>query len=119
MGSSRVTQSAGSFSVVLPAPAPITSSFECVFDVVMVAAYPRWTGSHLRRARGGGVPSGARRHEPAQRHLGDAARNGCLLGPRGLEEAPPGRDVRAGLEHRPALALGHAAPHAPLELVVQ
>src|SRR4051812_1205624 len=36
----------------------------------------------------------------------------------GLEHGPPG-GVRTAAEQRPALPLGHAAPHAPLDLVVE
>src|SRR4051812_23985968 len=40
------------------------------------------------------------------------------LGAGGLEHGPPG-GVRTATEERSALTLGHAAPHAPLDLVVE
>ena len=85
------------------------------------------------RAARGSAPRCADRRPLSGRAAADAAarcdgvsgsrcrssRRWLVLVAGGLEQPPPGRDVRPAAQQRPALALGHAAPDAELDPVVQ
>src|SRR3954469_17339882 len=49
----------------------------------------------------------------------DDLEHALVLAPRGLEQATPRLDVRATAQQCAALTLGHAAPHAELDPVVE
>ena len=79
---------------------------------------PRAPGGRRARCRSGWAVSGnaARSQRWASARGFDAA---GVVGLRGLEQPAPGRHVGPAAQQRTALALGHAAPDTPLDLVVQ
>ena len=94
-------------------------------------ARPGWSAAHRRpvgrpgrdwdrdlgRRRAPDAWSGGR--SPAGGSGGDFGVGRLVLGLRGLEQRTPRGDVRPLAEQCPALTLGEASPHAPLDLVVQ
>ena len=64
-------------------------------------------------------PADRLRTGPTSGRRGDRADGGDVVGLRRLEQTTPRGHVRTLAEQRTALTLGHAAPHAPLDLVVE